>query len=319
MESEFRKDIVSGDWVLIAGARGRRPHAVESHEHLVQSKQECPFEEGWEEAGAIQVIKNKFPAVSPGLCTPIIEREGYQIAAGIGYHELILFRDHDKFFPDFSDDEMAAVVCSYRDRYRAISAEDDCAQYIMIFHNYGREAGASVYHPHTQVISLPILPPDVARSLRGSARYHREHGREAHEVMIAHELTDGKRIVYENEKFVAFCPYVSKQPYEVRIYPRDASAYFDRITDADAAFLGDAMRGVLRKFRKALADPAYNFFIHTAPIKSDLPSGHYEACYRWHVELYPRIKLDAGFEAGTGIKINMIDPDYATEILNKKI
>ena len=333
MESEFRKDIVSGDWVLIASDRGKRPHALRHREENYQKPEDCPFEdpqasgngpslltfpEGSGDAWRIQTIKNKYPAVAPGLCSPIGEREGYQVTQGVGYHELVVFRDHDRFFPDFTDAEMADVIRVYRDRYRQIAAEDECARYIMIFHNFGHEGGASIYHPHSQIVSLPILPPDVARSLRGSVEYHHRHKREAHEVMIAHELADGKRIIYENENFVAFCPFVSKQPCEVRIYPRTASAYFERIHDADLQSLGVALRAVVGKFKKALGDPAYNFFIHTAPLKVEDEDVLFGNCYRWHIELIPRIRFEAGFEAGTGIRINMMDPDLAAEMLNSQ-
>ena len=314
MDSEFRKDLVSGDWVLIASGRSKRPHAPKPRAENYQKPEDCPFEGTTE---FVQVVPNKFPAVIQGACGPIMEHDGYQVTAGIGMHELFIFKDHEKQLYDFSFEEMREVIRSYRDEYINISKKDDCGQYIMIFNNYGREGGASIFHPHSQIISVPIIPPDVARSLRGSYRYFKEHGTEAHALMIEKELANKKRVIFENEQFVAFCPFVSKQPYEMRIYPKFASGHFDHLEDQSVDPLADALTTVLKKMHANLGDPAYNFFIHTAPLHFDEHKDlSFDQYYRWHIEIIPRMSFDAGFEAGTGIKINIIDPDVAAEMLN---
>ena len=313
MESEFRQDLVSKDWVLIAAGRASRPHAPRPRADNYQNPENCPFEHT---TVAVEVIKNDFPAVAHGACGPIMEHDGYQITAGVGMHELFIFKDHERQLYDFSVQEMGDVIKAYRTRYQEIAKLDNCGQYIMIFNNYGREGGASIYHPHSQIISMPIIPPDVARSLRGSYDYFKKHGTEAHGVMIEKELANEKRIIFENEQFVAFCPYVSKYPYEMRIYPKYANGHFDQIEDQSLTPLSETLTAVLKKMHTALGDPAYNFFIHTAPLhyeKSDLSFDHY---YSWHIEILPRVSFDAGFEAGTGIKINIIDPDLAAQTLN---
>lgn len=311
MESEFRKDIVTGDWVLIAAERGKRPHAPKPRTENYQTPQECPFE-GVKKA--LEVLPNKYPAVTPGVCGPVMEHQGYDVAAGVGTHQLIVMRDHEKQLHDFSSDAMREVISAYRTSYRDIARSDDCAQYIMIFNNYGPEGGASIYHPHSQIISVPVMPPSVMRSIRGSHAYFKKHGTEAHAVMIEREKTAGTRIIFENERFIAFCPFVSKQPYEIRIYPKFASAYFDRIEDDDMLPLSEALTTVLKKMHTTLHDPAYNFFIHTAPLRFE-EDVTWDVCYRWHIEVIPRVSFDAGFEAGTGIKINAVDPDIAAQEL----
>ena len=306
--------MVSKDWVLIAAGRASRPHAPKPRAENYQKPEDCPFEGTTE---SVQVIPNKFPAVVKGACGPIMERDGYAVTAGVGIHELFIFKDHEKQLYDFSAGEMAEVIKAYHKRYAEIATIDNCGQYIMIFNNYGREGGASIYHPHSQIISVPIIPPDVARSLRGSYRYFKEHGTEAHALMIEKEIANKQRIIFENEQFVAFCPFVSKQPYEMRIYPKFASGHFDHLEDQSILPLAEALATVLKKMHANLGDPAYNFFIHTAPLHykehEDLSFDQY---YRWHIEIIPRMSFDAGFEAGTGIKINIIDPDYAAQTLN---
>ena len=136
--------------------------------------------------------------------------------------------------------------------------------------------------------------------------------------MLAWEMEQGKRIVYENDFFVAFCPYVSKYPYEVRIFAKEGHAHFEKMPEVLDPPLADALGIVLKKIAVVLDNPAYNFFIHTAPVESSLPDLH--EFYSWHVEILPKFKIDAGVEIGTGFGVNVIDPDEAAvELREAKI
>jgi UDPglucose--hexose-1-phosphate uridylyltransferase len=150
-------------------------------------------------------------------------------------------------------------------------------------------------------------------SIRGSMEYFRKHQQKVHDVLIEWEMQKETRIVYQNEKFVAFCPYTSRSPYEVRIYPKKSDPGFHHIDDADIPALAEAMNLVLKKINVALDDPDYNFFIHTAPISSNVLVEY--DFYHWHVEIVPRLSKIAGFELGTNIFINGVDPDEGAALL----
>jgi UDPglucose--hexose-1-phosphate uridylyltransferase len=330
MVNEFRKDIASGEWVLISSMRARRPHDAH-RERLVQSVQECVFEpdrlseqsapllaytHGVQDSDSPDwttiVIKNKYPALQEGTCGEAQQHGPHMVHAAYGFHEIVITRDHDRHFAHFSTEETLEVLQCYRDRYQAI-AQDDCGDYISIFHNHGRAAGASVYHNHSQIISTPVVPPEVARSVRNAGEYFRREGRGVHEVMIEWEKKEGKRIVYENELFIAFCPFVSKAGYEVRIFPKLRQPKFEAATDADLRGCAEALNTVLRKLHAALDDVDYNFYIHTAPVAK--ASQDDAEAYHWHLDVVPRIPVAAGFELSTAININSFDPDDCAEHL----
>jgi len=332
MLNEFRQDLISGEWVLFATGRAKRPHAVgnnhDNNDQEYHSIKNCPFEDlkksgnelVWfypdETDWRVAVIKNKFPAVKPGICKSSDTFGPFSIQEAVGFHDLFIYKDHDKNLADFSQDELIEVIKSYKKRYLEIADSEGCARYILIFHNFGREAGASLYHPHSQIISMPILPPDVGRSLRGSAEFYEKNHQRVYDVLIKWEIEQGRRIVYENDLFVAFCPFVSKYPYEVRIFPRDSHAHFEQMPDTFDKYLSDAMGVALKKIKKALNDPAYNFFIHTASMNKD-PESKFHEFYTWHIEILPKIKILAGFETGTGVDINAVDPDEAAKTLRE--
>lgn len=327
MLSEFRQDLVSGDWVLISTERSKRFKEARKREKFYQPKKGCPFEDPkesgqkivWgypdEDNWKIMVIKNKYPAVKQGLCTPEYKRGLFNIHDGIGMHDVIIFKDHDKPLSDFSVTEAEDVIKVYKKRYKEIAKEDKCAKYIMIFNNFGHEAGTSIYHPHSQIISTPILPPDVSRSIYGAYKFYQKNRKRVYDVILEFEIKEKKRIIYENEHFIVFCPFVSHLPYEVRIFSKYSLAHFEQMPEELNNCLADALVTALKKIKKALDDPAYNFFIHTAPTEAVLDDIH--KFYHWHIEILPKVSVLAGFELGTGIDINVVDPDQAAKKLRE--
>lgn len=334
--NEFRKDLVSGEWVLISSLRAQRPHS-DKHERLVQTKEECVFEparlkeqsapllvynEGkpvtwggdWNGPWTTAVIKNKFPALQPGVCGEPMEVGPYLTQTANGFHELVITRDHDAHFAQFTDAQTLEILQAYRSRYVDIS-QDECGDHISIFHNHGRAAGASVSHNHSQIISTPIVPPEIRRSLQGADEYMKVHGVPVHQAMIDWELSQKTRIVYENELFIAFCPFASKTGYEVRIFPKKQSPHFEQSDDTELQQCANMLNVVLRKMFTALDNVDYNFYIHTAPVLTD-DLINYDF-YHWHIEVVPRIPIAAGFELSTAIYINQFDPDDCAKNLRE--
>jgi UDPglucose--hexose-1-phosphate uridylyltransferase len=279
MKSEIRQDLVSGDWIIVATERSKRPHEIKSREKMKHPEGGDPFEDPekfdnevvktiMKEDGSdwdIKVIKNKYPLVVHGACGDVMEHGPFKYREGIGFHEVVIFRDANKYFHDFNPEEMQIAMKAYRDRYKDILKSDECQKFTLIFHNHGKEAGASLAHPHSQIISVPVYPPDVNGSLEGAERYYKNTNKKVHQVMVECGMKDKKRTVYENDKFIALCPYASRLPYEVRIYPKDFGACFDVLPDEDLKEFADVMHTILNKIYKGLNDPPYNLYIHTAP------------------------------------------------------
>lgn len=336
MANEFRQDPVSGDWVLISPGRSKRPGAQEKKD-FYQNKENCPFEDpqksdnkdpllvyshgakidwtgGLRDEWTTQVVKNKFPAIQDGLCRPSYETGLFRIADGFGFHELVITRDHEKSFAQFTENETLEVLNVYKDRYEHI-ANESCGEYILIFHNHGRLGGASIYHNHSQILSMPFIPPGIIRSLDGAKNYFDKTGKMVYDILIEEEAHQGNRIVYENESFIAFCPFASRSPYEVRIFPKKAEPDFRNINPEEMPFLAEALNRVLRKLFLGLDDIDYSLFIHTVPPKTQ-PEGLYNS-YRWHIEIMPRSSIVAGVELATNIFINPIDPDDAAKLLRE--
>jgi len=323
LPSELRMDLVSNDWVVIATGRAQRPEAFAKHQRVKDavSPKDCPFcqEKILEKAiaglekpdGSWFVISmpNDFPAFSKGYNLHERKKGPNRIMDGLGYHEVIITADHKRQLAQFSKEEAKLVIDIYQERYLDLMNKK-FIKYISIFHNHGREAGASIAHPHSQLIAIPVLDPDLRGSVDGAESFYLSQGKCVYCTMIEWEFKDGQRIIYQNEKFVVLCPFAPQVSFEVRIYPKEHQSYFEKMTKEEKYLLADALQKALSKIYKGLKDPAYNFYIHTAPVDE----GSYDN-YHWHINILPKTAVWAGFELAAGIEISTIEPEKAAEFL----
>lgn len=323
--SELRQDIVSGDWVLLAPGRAARPKFLDAKRKPRKPlpKKNCPFEDlsnaspepplflspggkNWK----IAVIRNKYPAVAENGEHSKPFRHGiYHGRTGVGTHNLLITRDHYAPFADLSAGDVSALFATIQ-RFHRLAAKDACERYISSFYNFGPLAGSSVWHPHYQMLALPIIPDHVEHSLRGATEYFRKHKRCVRCDMIRAERAEKTRVIAENAHAIAIAPYASKKPFEISVLPkRHVSSLRDT---PPAALRGVALlaREIAGRFKRHLRDPDFNFYIHDTPL-----DGRDHRHHHWHVEMVPRVTTDAGFELSTSIIINVVDPDHAARIL----
>ena len=324
--SELRMDLVSNDWVVIATGRARRPisFAKQKKKEKIILKKDCPFcqqknikdviaKRAYDDGSWFVIsIPNKFPAFSKGDNLDQRKEGPNRIINGYGYHEVIITADHKRSIAEFTLEETMMMVDLYQARYLDLM-DKKFIKYISIFHNHGKEAGASVAHPHSQLLAIPVIDPDLRRSLDGAEAFYVSQGKCVYCAMIDWDIKDGQRIIYENEKFVVLCPFASQTAFEVRVYPKEHQSCFEKITENEKKFFAEALQIALSKIYKGLNDPAYNYYIHTAP--SD--EANYDH-YHWHLNILPRTSTWAGFELGSGIEISTIEPEKAAEFLRKQ-
>ncbi|MCK5080898.1 MAG: DUF4921 family protein [Candidatus Moranbacteria bacterium] len=325
--SELRQDLVSGDWVVIANSRGKRPDAFRATKDLTEnsSEEDCFFcdpvaskqekdvliyntaDNDW----SLRVFPNKYPAFSRPTGGKIQHQEEgpYFWMDGVGYHEVIVTRDHFERIGMMDNFKVAEIFDAFQTRYLDLMNKKS-VRYIEIFHNQGKLAGGSVFHPHSQLAAIPVISPYLNLELRGAEEYYKANKKCVFCNMIEWEKDEDKRIIFENDKFIAFCPFASRKAFEVWVLPKDHQPYFERIEIEDKIQVGEALNEAIRKINTVLNDPAYNFYLHTSPC-----DGKHYSHYHWHIEILPKTSIWAGFELSTGIEISAIEPEKAAEAL----
>ena len=338
---ELRKDPILGRWVIIATERSMRPDSfLKQKEKTDDDKNKCPFCAGREKmtppeiyslrdrntkpnqpGWRVRVVPNKYPALNIDVG---LDKKGYGVhdmMTNFGAHEVIVETpDHDKDIKDQTIDEISDVIMVLQHRVKDLY-KDQKFRYILIFKNKGKEAGASIKHPHHQIIGLPITPKRVREELLGAESYFKLKERCIFCDVIEQERSWGERIIYENDGFISFCPYASRFPFEVWILPKDHSIdfYGQKVKDKTKA-LAEMLKVILSKLAKVLNDPEYNYIIHAAPNR--FPRRDYWKTigqdFHWHIELFPRLTRVAGFEWGSGFYINPTSPEQAAKYLKEQ-
>ncbi len=337
---ELRHDPIQKRWVIIATERGRRPDEFTRRDEPVPEGP-CPFCEGNESktppeirairnngsrpnhpGWQVRVVPNKFPAlrIEGGL-----DRKGLGIhdrMNGVGAHEVVIETPkHDLQMADMPADAITRVLWTYRERLVDL-LRDQRFKYVLIFKNQGSAAGASLSHPHSQIIATPVTPLALSGELTSSKEHYQDKERCLICDVIAQEIESGERIVLLNDHYIALTPFASRFPFEIFLAPRHHHHSFAEVSDEMLHHLAAALKDVLLRIKKCLNDPPYNFLIHTIPnVKARPRRTTYwetiEADYHWHFEIMPRLTGIAGFEWGTGFYINPTAPEEAARYLRE--
>jgi len=327
--SELRQDLITGDWVVIATGRSKRPEEFAKHTRLKETddpEKKCFFcypEETDQEKDillyhtpdgdwSLRVFPNKYPAFSPSQELKHFEDGPFFGMDGTGYHELIVTKDHHKQIAMMDSMQVSEILDAYQERYIDLMNKKN-VNYIEIFHNHGKEAGASIPHPHSQLMAIPIVSPYIKSELDSAETYHRSNRECVYCIMNEWECENQKRVIFENKEFVAYCPFASRAAFEVWVVPKKHKPYFERMNQKEKIAGGEALQAAISKIYKALKDPAYNFYIHTSPCDGkDYPH------YHWHIEILPHTADWAGFELSTGVEISTIEPEISAEYLRNQ-
>jgi UDPglucose--hexose-1-phosphate uridylyltransferase len=320
--SELRRDPTTDRWVLIAPERSRRPRVGPSAPKPLAGAASfdptCPFCPGNEsmlpsiisETASIEqpgwrsrVVANKFPAVSQdaGSCE---HWRFFETAAVRGHHEVVIEAPrHDDDLTTMSRNRVRDVLAICRSRYDALMA-DTTVRSVIVFRNRGTTAGASLRHPHSQIVALDRVPPVVQARQTAMLDYYRERRRCLICEVIAKEQVDGSRIVNENDDFVTLVPFAATGPFEMWILPKRHQAEFSDLQDAEIDLLAIALKDALIRLEAALGEPPYNYLVDTAP-----KGGSGSPCLHWRIRVVPQSGVSAGFELASGLPINSHLPE----------
>ncbi|HEY2933934.1 MAG TPA: galactose-1-phosphate uridylyltransferase [Acidobacteriota bacterium] len=337
---ELRHDPLQHRWVIISTERGRRPDDFVV-DNTMPDGGFCPFCEGNEAKAPaeiysirtngsapntpgwrVRVVPNKFPALK---VEGELKRRGhglYDAMNGVGAHEVIVESpDHEVNLPDLALSQVELVLRAYRDRLNDLM-NDRRLRYVLIFKNYGLAAGATLAHPHSQLIATPVTPKNVAMELKSAMEHFNLKERCIYCDIIQDELEAGTRVVALNDDFVVITPYASRFPFEVFLAPRRHRHDFAAITDDQIRSLAGIFSETLRRIKVTLNDPPYNFVLHTSPnTKAGARRVTYwqtiEQDFHWHIEILPRLTRVAGFEWGTGFYVNPAAPEEAARFLRE--
>ncbi len=325
--SEMRQDMISKEWVIVAPERARRPNhnhqALEVRPPLPAHRADCPFCTGNEGQTTddllrfpadgpwrVRVVPNKFAALNHDEECCHVWSGKFLRVGGYGSAEVVIESPRHDLSPALMHPrDLAPVLEAWRSRYQTLM-DDERNHLITIFRNHGPKAGTSLEHPHSQIIATPVVPPNVRNEIDQAVRSFDTYGTCLFCTMLQEERDARARILLETEHFTAFCPYASRSPFEVRVFPKRHACFFGAIADNEIVDLAAVLRTLLGKIHRQLENPDYNLIVRSHPLESRA-NRH----YHWYLAIIPKLATQAGFEIGTGIHINPVKPEDAAALL----
>jgi UDPglucose--hexose-1-phosphate uridylyltransferase len=322
---EFRRDELTGQGVIIAPERGRRPGdwRHERRSPLPAYSADCPFCPGNEEklpgierewpAGSgphdwtVRAVPNRYPAVGPA------ERDGASADAdddAAGLHEVLIEGPrHDLGLADRSPPELLLILRAYQERLARLRRRPRI-QSTILFRNHGQKAGASLAHPHAQLVALTRVPTRLAALVERSRQAYERKGACPTCLQMEAERKSGLRLVAEDEASLTVVPFAAQVPFEQSIFPKNHVASFADIPAGELGALARALREALLRLRRVLDDAPYNILFDDGPVNAGpAPFLH------WHVRIVPRLTVFGGFEQLSGEVINPSLPEEDAKVL----
>ncbi len=323
---QLRQDPTTKEWIIFAPERARRPNDFRSPAARAEQPaydERCPFCPGREsdtpldvlayrESGAagepgwgVRVVPNKFPALAPvGSPQRRVSQDFFREMDGIGYHEVIIETPvHNRFIRCMDPPEVEAFLRAYRERYLALRT-DRRVKLVLVFKNHGESAGTSLLHPHSQLVATPVVPSYIRRKYEEAMRYNETTGHCLYCDLLEAERRAGERILLQTPGFTVFHPFASQSPFETWIVPNRHRPAYSQAGLEEIGELACVLRDVLGRLAELLNDPDYNYVLHSAPA-----DGEDEDYYHWHLQIVPRLSRIAGFEIGSGMRINTSRPE----------
>lgn len=320
-ENEIREDYLLDFKVLIAANRGKRPHDFASKDSYPKEKDTDPFlpgnehktppeigRDGTETAWQIRWFENKFPLFDPNAkraekkYNPLLQSE-----PAVGTHEIIVGTPKkNRQFWDFTPKQIESLLHVYQREIDRLQDERGY-KYVLVFKNQGPHAGTSIVHEHTQLIATPFVPPKIDEEIGAAARYFRSRRRCAYCDVIKEEKRIKERVAYENDTFIAICPYASRYNFEVQIFPKIHKSAFRELLPKDYEGLADALDHVMRRLKKLKLN--FNLEVHYEPLSKAYKEKN--SGLHFHIEILPRRQIWAGFELGSGVIVNEVPPEMA--------
>ena len=314
---EIRKDYFLDRYVIISPERAKRPHDFQVHpmEHVKSTpftpgnEHQLPMDEHQQPIilheypqgpdWRLRVVPNLFAITRPEGQAQLLTNDLYTWANNYGYHEIVIEGQQDnRPFADLGPELIAEAIRIAIDRVKLMQAKQNI-EYVAYFKNERPEAGASISHPHSQVIATAIIPPFITRLTQAFSQLRKQYGFSPLYKVLDYER-GGPRIIAETKYFSMLCPYASRFPFEVMIMPLRESNTYTALTNEELADLAGLLHKVLAKLA-TMAAPYNIQWVHNPKDKE----------FHWYITVAPRLNVWAGFEFETGIIVNPVPPENA--------
>lgn len=242
----------------------------------------------------VKSVKNKYPIIDEN---PLNEIKGE--------HEVIIDTyKHNGNFYNMIEEEFYNLLLMYKIRFKSLK-KDENIKYICLFKNYLRESGASLMHPHSQILSLPFIPPDLKNEYKVSEEFYEKMGINMYNHLIIQEIGNKKRVIHDSSNFLVFVPEICRFTGDTVILFKDNTYFYD-LNDDNLKELSIILKKLFEKIYEEYGNCPFNLYLHTHPVNIEKD---YKDKYNVHIHIVPRRFNFGGFELSTGMYVSSIESE----------
>jgi len=332
-DSHKRKNMLTGEWVLVSPHRTRRPWQgqVDDADGIDSQRYDpacylCPGNERANDernpaySGGF-AFDNDFPALSAESAPGPAGHPLFVSEPESGCCRVVCFSErHDLRLATMDEAGVARTLDFLFEEFRALDRKPGIG-YVQVFENRGAMMGCSNPHPHAQIWATGSVPVEPSKEFDAQSDYYRAHGRPLLMDYLEAELSSGERIVCSNNHAVSLVPFWATWPYETLLIPRQAASGPDDLGETEiyalAKVLHDNVIALERLFSTAVP---YSMGFHPRPSDG---SEHPE--WQFHAHIYPPLLRSAtvrkhmvGFEL-LGTPQRDLTPEAAAESLRNAL
>lgn len=373
--SELRRDPITGRYVIIAPERRLSRAAFDRPAPVGAIDGDmCPFCEGQEGVAGRELLAWRPPDTrhnGPGWqLRVVVNREPalriesqlgdaadplFQTFGGLGAHEVVIESPvHGATLATMTGEEVRRVLWAWRERMRDLRRDTRLKSFLVV-KNVGLRAGATLDHPHSQLLAMPLVPQHLEDELSGARLYYERTTRCVFCDLVEQELASDQRVIGSDDLTIAFAPFASRVPFETWIMSRGHHPVFEDVPDDTMSAIAERLRDVMRRLHTVLVSPPYTLLLHSAPVADDPPAApgtsttdpalgtgtpdpalstgtpdpalstgtphsalrtpDSRMAYDWHIEIIPRLLPVPGLAWDGGLHINPVAPEEAAQVL----
>lgn len=336
----MRYNPLNGEWILISPDRGERgDYFLFQEDNDPYDELSCPFcpgneslignviykledKEGFLNELILKVIPNKYPIFTIEKVPESFSVGPYDYHSTVGAHEVIIeSMKHTLTLNEYTVQNWVDIFETVK--LRGVDLNNDIRiKYISFFKNYGFIAGATMKHPHSQIVGMPLIPSSIIKELESGRDFFKEKNRCLFCDILKFERFSEREII-TTKYFSAFIPYASRYPFQIDIYPLIHGHDFFVVTKEEVYDLSELFKNVFNMLYNALGDISLNIILYTSPVNlhgllAD-KFRHLNLFYHYHIRIIPRFNKYGGLECGYGLYVNPVSPEKGANILKGKI
>ena len=263
---------------------------------------------------------NDFGAITPDIPDgEYNDGELFQAKSEKGICKVICFSpNHSLTIPEMEISDICKVIDLWIEEFEELGAES-FINYVQIFENKGAVMGCSNPHPHGQIWAQEAIPVEPHKKTKNFLNYFQKNKTNLLVDYVQIELRKNKRILFENNHFVALIPFWATWPFEAMIIPKRHIRRITELTSDEKNSFADAYK----KLTVIYDNLFETSFPYSAGIHQSPTDGNEHKEWQMHMVFYPPLLRSASvkkFMVGYEMLANPqrdITPEQAAQMLKK--